>query len=166
MWPVVHTRPDLAYSVRVLSRFAHNFSEMHCNLVKRIFKYVKRTLNTDFNFRRDSPDDLTGYSDSDFAGLKDKRHSTDDYVFMLTSGAISHSFKQQSVIALSSCEAEYMALTETAKKAIWANRFLHDLGYKKESEPVQIYADNRESIDLTINPMFHKRTKHIEIRWH
>ena len=166
MWPAVHTRPDLAYSVGVLSRFAHNPSEVHCNLIKRVFRYVKGTLNTGFNFRRDSPDDLTGYSDSDFAGLKDKRHSTGGYVFMLAGGAISHSSKQQPVIALSSCEAEYMALTEAAKEAIWASRFLHDLGYKKESEPIQIYADNRGSIDLTVNPMFHKRTKHIEIRWH
>jgi hypothetical protein len=58
------------------------------------------------------------YSDSDFAGLKDKRHSIDEYVFMLVGGAISHSSKQQQTIALSSCETEYMALSKAAKEAI------------------------------------------------
>lgn len=104
--------------MKVLSCFAHNFSEIHCNLIKRVLKYVKRTLNIDFNFRKNSLDELTSYSDSDFADLKDKKQSIDDYVFILTSETISHSFKQQLVIALSSCEAEYIALIKAAKKVI------------------------------------------------
>ena len=70
------------------------------------------------------------------------------------------------VIALSSCEAGYMALLETAKEAIWASWFLNDLGYREKTDAVLVYADNKSVIDLTVNPLFHKRTKYIEIRWH
>jgi hypothetical protein len=117
----MHTRLDLAYSVRVLSRYAHNLSSTHCALVKRVFRYVAETINVDLIFERSNDqhsDDLIDYSDSDFVGLKDKRHSTRDYVFMLANEAISHSFKQQFTIVLSSCETEYMILSKTAKEAI------------------------------------------------
>jgi hypothetical protein len=91
-----------------------------------MLRYVAETINVDLTFKRSNhhqfndqlSDNLTDYSDSDFVGLKDKRHSTEDYVFMLAENAISHSSKQQLIIALSSCEAEYMTLSETAKEAI------------------------------------------------
>ncbi len=125
----MHIRFDLTYSVRVLSRYAHNFSQIHCALIKRVLRYVARTLNVELKFSKRSnvnnshsndshSDDLVSYSDSDFADLKDKRHSTDDYVFMLADEAISHSSKQQQTIALSSCETEYMTLSKAAKEAI------------------------------------------------
>jgi hypothetical protein len=171
MWPAVHTRPDLAYSVGVLSRYAHNPSPTHCALVKRVLRYIAGTINVGLTFKRSEDQqsensDLTGYSDSDFAGLKDKRHSTGGYVFMLADGAISHSSKQQPTIALSSCEAEYMALSEAAKEAIWIRQFLHELEFRNDDQPVLIFADNKGAIDLTTNPLYHKRTKHIEVRWH
>ncbi len=112
----MHTRLDLAYSVRVLSRYAHNLSSIHCALIKRMFRYVAETINVDLTFNQS--DDLIDYSDSDFVGLKDKRHSTKLYVFMLIDEAISHFFKQQLIIVLSSCEIEYMTLFEAAKEAI------------------------------------------------
>jgi hypothetical protein len=91
-----------------------------------VLRYVAETLNVELRFSKksqnvnnpQSEDDLIGYSDSDFAELKDKRHSIDEYVFMLVDGAISHSSKQHQTIALSSCEAEYMTLSKTAKEAI------------------------------------------------
>jgi hypothetical protein len=106
--------------VGVLSRYAHNPSQIHCALIKRVLRYVAETLNVDLKFSKNvnNSDDLMGYSDSDFAELKDKRHSTDEYVFMLVDEAIFHSSKQQQTIALSSCETEYMTLSKTAKEAI------------------------------------------------
>jgi hypothetical protein len=88
-----------------------------------MLRYVAETINVDLIFERSNDQqsensDLIGYSDSDFAELKDKRHSTEDYVFMLVGEAIIHSFKQQFIIALSSCEIEYMTLSEAAKEAI------------------------------------------------
>jgi hypothetical protein len=81
-----------------------------------MFRYVAETINVDLTFNQS--DDLIDYNDSDFVELKDKRHSTEDYVFMLAEDAISHSFKQQFIIALSFCETEYMILSETTKEAI------------------------------------------------
>jgi hypothetical protein len=88
-----------------------------------MLRYVAETINVDLIFERSNDQqseisDLIDYSDSDFVKLKDKRHSTEDYVFILIDKVISHLFKQQLIIALSSCEIEYMILFETAKKAI------------------------------------------------
>jgi hypothetical protein len=105
--------------VKVLSRYAHNLSSIHCALVKRVLRYIADTINVDLTFNKQSENsDLIGYSDSDFAGLKDKRHSTGSYLFMLVDETISHSSKQQFIIVLSSCEVEYMTLFEAAKEAI------------------------------------------------
>jgi hypothetical protein len=81
-----------------------------------MLRYIAETINVDLTFNQS--DDLIGYSDSDFVELKDKRHSTESYVFMLADEAISHSSKQQFIIALSSCKVEYMTLSEAAKEAI------------------------------------------------
>jgi hypothetical protein len=117
--------------VRVLSRYAHNLSQIHCVLIKRVLRYVAGITNVELKFSRNvnnshSDDDLVNYSDSDFAGLKNKRHSTDDYVFMLADEAISHSSKQQQTIALSSCETEYMTLSKAAKEAVGSPFYVSD----------------------------------------
>ncbi len=164
MWSAMHTRFDLAYSVKVFSRYAHNLSSTHCALVKRMLRYIADTINVDLTFNQS--DDLIDYSDSDFVELKNKRHSTEDYVFMLADEAISHSFKQQFIIALSSCEIEYMTLSKTAKEAIWIRQFLHELKFRNDDQFVLIFADNKSAIDLIINSLYHKRTKRIEMRWH
>ncbi len=163
MWSAMHTRFDLAYSVRVLNRYAHNLSLTHCALVKRMLRYIAETINVDLTFNQS--DDLIDYSDSDFVELKDKRHSTENYVFMLAEDAISHLFKQQFIIVLSSCEIEYMILFEAAKEAIWIRRFLNELNFRND-QLVLIFANNKNAIDLIINSLYHKRTKHIEMRWH
>ncbi len=84
---------------------------------------------------------------------------------MIAEDAISHSFKQQLIIVLSSCEIEYMILFEAAKEAIWIRRFLNELNFRND-QLVLIFADNKNAIDLIINSLYHKWTKHIEMRWH
>jgi hypothetical protein len=83
-----------------------------------MLRYIAETINVDLTFNQSENSDLIDYSDSDFVELKDKRHSTESYVFMLADEAINHSFKQQFIIVLSSCETEYMILSETAKEVI------------------------------------------------
>jgi hypothetical protein len=97
MWSAVHTRLDLAYSVKILSIYAHNVSSTHCALIKRMLRYVTETINVDLIFKRSNDqhsDDLIDYNDSDFVELKDKRHSTRKYLFMLVDETINHSLKQ------------------------------------------------------------------------
>ena len=123
MWPAMHTRPDIAYTVGVLSRYCSNPGPLHCKYLQRIMRYISSTLDTGLVFRKDTEDDIVGYSDSDYAGTKDGRSSTGDYKFLLAGAPISYRSKLQPTVALSTCEAEYMALTEAAKEAICiANR--------------------------------------------
>ena len=129
-------------------------------------RYISSTLNAGLVFRKDTEDDIVGYSDSDYAGTKDGRKSTGAYTFLLAGAPISHCSKLQPTVALSTCEAEYMALTEAAKEAIWCARFLTELGYRKKGHPVLLRGDNQGSIALAENPEFHRRTKQIEIKWH
>ena len=166
MWPAMHTRPDIAYSVGVLSRYCSNPSPLHCKYLQRIMRYVAGTLDLGLVFKRhDTEDDIVGYSDADYAGTKDGRRSTGAYTFLLAGGPISHCSKLQPTVAQSTCEAEYMALNEAAKEAIWCARFLKELRFRND-DPVLLRGDNQGSIALTENPEFHRRSKHIEIKWH
>ena len=118
MWPAMHTRPDIAFAVATLSKYNSNSSEEHCNYVKRVFRYLKGTLDYDIIFTVKGSVGLINYSDSDFADTVDDRKFTEAFVFMLAGGPISHQFKQQAVIAFSFCEVEYMTLCEADKEVI------------------------------------------------
>jgi hypothetical protein len=107
-----------------------------------------------------------GYSDSDLAGDIDDRKSTSGMVFYLGCNPISWCSQKQKVVALSSCEAEYIAASSAACQGLWLGRLLTDLMMKKEVEPIVLRIDNQSAIALCKNPVFHERTKHIEIRYH
>ncbi|CAI5721247.1 unnamed protein product [Peronospora destructor] len=98
-------------------------------------------------------------------GLETRR-STSGYAFMMNDGCISWRSKKQRTVALSSTEAEYMALTEAVQEAVWLKAFLCELGEMKSGEAVKVFEDNQGAIALAKNPEFHKRTKHIGIRYH
>ncbi len=84
MWPAVYTRPDISYSVGVLSRYFTNLSTTYYNLLIQIFRYLAGTLEVGITFKSDSTDELVGYTDSDWAGLKDGQRSTGGYTFLLS----------------------------------------------------------------------------------
>ncbi len=166
MWPAVHICPDIAYSVGVLSCYCSNPGPTHCNLVVQVFWYLSSTSGLGITFNANSENDLVGYTDSDYEGLVDGRKSTGGYIFMLSGGLLSHQSKLQSTVALSSTEAEYMATTEAGKKALWISQFLTCLGFRLSNQSVDLRSDNKGAISLTENPEFHRKTKHIEVRWH
>ena len=166
MWPSVHTRYDISYSVGVPSRYCANPGPIHCSFVIQISRYLAWTLERGITFKSNVTDELVGYTDSDWAGLKDGRRSTGGYAFLFSGGPVSHQSKQQATVALSSTEAEYMATTEAGKEALWIGRFLAALGYRLPGQPVRLKADNGGAILLTANPEFHRRTKNIEVRHH
>ena len=120
---------------------------------------------------------ILGYSDSDWAGDRDSRRSTSGFVFMLNNGPVSWSSKRQATVALSSTEAEYVALTQTAKEATWLRLLMTELGLsttdnhaeinvEKSECSMAVMGDNQSSIALANNPVFHARTKHIDIQHH
>ena len=164
MYAMLGTRPDISYSVGVISQYSSNPGEQHWRAVKRIFRYLKGTMNYSLEYRRS--DQVThGYSDADWAGNLDNRRSTTGYAFIMNNAAISWASKRQPTVALSTTEAEYMALAQATKEAIWIQRFLDEVGVKLPTR-MTIYSDNQSAISLAKNSTFHARTKHIDIRHH
>lgn len=164
MYAMLGTRPDIAFAVSVVSRYASNPTETHWKAVKRIFRYLRGTVNLRLTFRGDLTA-LTGYSDADWAGDHDTRRSTSGYVFNVGSGAISWSSKRQATVALSSTESEYMGQTQAVKEAIWLKDMLSQLNFNDVAATI-IYCDNQGAMALAKNPQFHARTKHIDIQYH
>ena len=133
--------------------------------MKRILRYLRGTVNYGLQFLGENGAELYGYSDSDWAGDLDTRRSTSGYVFRIGDATINWCSKRQQTVARSTTEAEYVALSAAAQECIWLRRLLSDVGYGS-SAPTTIYEDNTGAIDLTKNPKFHNRTKHIDISHH
>ncbi|GJR68618.1 putative RNA-directed DNA polymerase [Tanacetum coccineum] len=163
MYAMVCTRPDLAHAVGVVSRFLSNPGKKHWEAVKWIFRYLRGTSKLGITFGNGKPM-LVGFTDSDMAGNKDNMKSTSGYLMTFAGGAVSWQSRLQKCVALSTTEAEYMAATEACKELLWLKRFLQELGFKQQRYAV--LCDNQSAIHLAKNSMFHKRTKHIDIRYH
>jgi hypothetical protein len=167
MFAACVTRPDIMCAVGQLSQFLNNPSTNHLLAAKRVLRYLKGTLTLGIVYRP-PPMRLAGYSDADWAGDISTRRSTTGYVVMLNNGAIAWRSQRQPTVALSTMEAEYMALTEATKELKWVRQLLLELGYtRKDSDaPTQLYSDNQSAIALAKNPVSHARAKHIDIRHH
>lgn len=121
----MHTRPDLAYSVGIVSRFMQRPTLMHQNAAKRILRYVKGTIGFGLIYTKDSRNNmLTGYSGSDLAGHMEDRKSTGGLAFYLNESLKTLVSQKQRCVALSSCEAEFIAATAAACQAIWMRKLL------------------------------------------
>ena len=166
MYAMIQTRPDICFPVTILSRFNNNPNASHMMAIKRVLRYLRGTL--DYGITYGKGNGLVRYTNADWASNSETRRSLRAYVFMLYGGAVSWSSKRQQSIALSSCEAEYMAQTQAAKEAIWLTRLLSelDIGLGLPKAPILIKADNQGAIALAKDPRFHSRTKHIDIQWH
>lgn len=158
------SRPDICFALSVVSRFNHNPAKIHWQAVKRIMRYLKGTLNAKLVYRRDGNSELTGYCDADHAGDMDDGKSTTGYVFMLSDSAISWNSRKQPTVALSTTEAEYMALSAASQEAIWL-RNLHMELFECTNE-VHLFCDSGSALELARNDMYHARTKHINIKFH
>ncbi|KAK8916713.1 hypothetical protein KSP39_PZI022778 [Platanthera zijinensis] len=163
---ITNTRPDVEYAVSILSRFLSKPSAEHLTAAKRVLRYLKGTLHYGLLYEEEASTDLTGFSDSDWGGDSEDRKSTSGYVFMLGSKAVTWSSRKQKSVALSTAEAEYVAVCSAACEAVWLNRLFKELLAKEEGKPIQIKCDNTAAIGIAKNPIFHNRTKHIELRYH
>jgi hypothetical protein len=165
MYAMLATRPDLAYSVGALSKHASAPGETHWTALKRVYRYLRGTVNTRLTYRGGSETHPLAYVDADWASDTNDRRSITGYVFLMSSGAVSWSSKKQTSVALSSTEAEYMAAAAATKEAIWLKTFISELNFS-ETHPITLHIDNQSAILLAKNSMFHERTKHIAIRYH
>ena len=160
------SRPDLAVAVGVLSKFMANPGLEHWKGVKRIFRYIQGTLNYGLLYTSDGSDPvLRGYSDADWGGDLTTRRSTTGYVFQIEKNTVSWCSKRQGCVSKSTTEAEYVALSTACQEGIWLRRLLDEISIKQH-DPTVIYEDNQGAIQLSKNPKFHSRTKHIDVSYH
>ncbi|KAM0989066.1 hypothetical protein FF1_013044 [Malus domestica] len=159
------TKPNILYVVGLVSRYMENPTTTHLKTVKRILRYLKGTVNFGLFYSSSDNYKLVGYSDSDWAGDSEDRKSTTGFVFFMGDTAFTWMSKKQPIVTLSTCEAEYVAATSCVYHAIWLRNLLKELSMPQE-EPTEIYVDNKSTIALAKNPVFHDRSKHIDTRYH
>lgn len=163
------TRPDIAFAVSALSKYCSNPSPQHFSSLHHLYRYLRGTQEHGITYRGAgdlaAAPTLTIYSDADFAACKDDRRSVTGYSVHLGGAAISWLSTRQSTTAQSTVEAEYMSSAEAVKEAIWWRAFLRGMGHRLNS-PTVLYSDNQGSIALSKNPDSHRRTKHIDVRYH
>eukprot|EP00873_Tetraselmis_striata_P000274 jgi/Tetstr1/420538/TSEL_011628.t1 len=166
LYAMVATRPDIAEAVSKLCRVMAKPEERHWQAAKRVLRYLKGTKTLGLTFSGGKADGLLhGYCDADWAGDVVSRRSTTGFVFMLCGAAVSWKSQLQATVALSTAEAEYMALCAAVCEALFLRELLRELCCA-QSEATVIFEDNQSCIALTRNPMTHGRSKHIAIKYH
>ena len=163
MYASLGTRPDIAFAVQTVSRFASKPGLPHWEAVKRIFRYLKGTMGLWLTYGK-VKEELQGYADAD-GSMAEDRHAISGYAFIIHGGAVSWCAKRQEIISLSTTESEYVAVTHAAKEALWLRSLIEQLFGIKLS-PTVMYSDNQSAIALTKDHQYHARTKHIDIRYH
>ncbi|GJT19550.1 retrovirus-related pol polyprotein from transposon TNT 1-94 [Tanacetum coccineum] len=158
------SRPDLNHVVCLCARYQAKPTEKHLQAVKRIFRYLNGTINMGLWYSKDTDMSLTAYADADHAGCQDTRRSTSGSAQFLGDKLVSWSSKKQKSTAISSTEAEYIALSGCCSQILWMRSQLTDYGFKFNKIP--LYCDNKSAIALCCNNVQHSRAKHIDIRYH
>lgn len=167
MYAMICTRPDLAHSMSVLSRFMANPGREHWEALKWVFRYLKGTAKHGILYEaiKDKHGDaVEGFVDSDYAANVDSRRSQLGFVFCLNGSAVSWRSSLQSVVALSTTEAEYMAMTEAIKESIWLRGIIKEFGIKQKS--VTVHCDSQSALHLIKHQVYHERSKHIDVKYH
>ena len=163
LYAAIATRPDISYAVGVVAQFCGSPNQSHLTAAKRISRYLKGTAQYALSYKKDC--DIVGFSDADWAGNLDDRKSISGNLFVYGGGAISWLSKKQPVVALSTSEAEYIALSYAVQEAIWLKLLLTSFGMIVD-KPITIKEDNQGAIAIAKDPVKHTRAKHIDIRFH
>ncbi|BBG92676.1 multidrug resistance-associated protein 9, partial [Prunus dulcis] len=149
------TRPDIMFAASLLARYMHGPTKKHMGTAKRVLRYIQGTLDYGIAYEKGKEAMLVGYCDSDWSGCEDDMRSTSGYAFIL----------DQSSVALSTAEAEYVSAAEATAQAVWLRFVLSDFG-EEQVEATPILCDNTSAIAITKNPVHHHRTRHISRRFH
>nr|GEX00002.1 retrovirus-related Pol polyprotein from transposon TNT 1-94 [Tanacetum cinerariifolium] len=158
------SRPDIVHATCLCARYQAKPTEKHLKEVKRIFRYLRGTVNTCLWYTKDSSFELTGFSDADYAGCKDTFKSTFGGAQFLGEKLVTWSSKKQDCTALSTAEAEYVFLSACCAQVLWMRTQLTDYGFHFNKIP--IYCDSKSAVAISCNPIQHSRTKHIAVRYH
>ncbi|GKA12371.1 retrovirus-related pol polyprotein from transposon TNT 1-94, partial [Tanacetum coccineum] len=162
---LIITRPDICYTLQLLSQFMQNATSVHMQVVKHLLRYLLNFPGQGILLTHHSKAHLTTYCDSDWASCPMTRRSTTGYCILLGDSPISWKSKKQGVVSRSSAEAEYRAMAVTFCEVTWLLSLLNDLGLK-DLHPITLHCDNQAAIHIAANPVFHARIKHIEVGCH
>ncbi|POM77221.1 Integrase catalytic core protein [Phytophthora palmivora] len=169
MYLATSTRPDLAFALGQLSRFVANPSSKHIGTLKRVLRYLAGTLDYGIKYEKKKNNSkelvLQGYCDSDWANDPDQRKSTTGFVFTLAGEAVAWMSRRQSVIALPTAEADYIAACEATMEAVAGKNILQEL-LPQHKVKLCVGIDNQAAHVMATNPTYSRRTRHIELRWH
>nr|GEU91155.1 retrovirus-related Pol polyprotein from transposon TNT 1-94 [Tanacetum cinerariifolium] len=158
------SRPDIVQAICFCARYQSRPTKKHLKEVKRIFRYLRCTVNMGLWYLKGSSFELTSFSDADHAGCIDSRKSTFGGIQFLGDKLVSWMSKKQNFTAMSSAEAEYMALSASCAQVIWMRTQLQDYVFNYNKIP--LYCDSQSAIAISCNPVQHSRTKHIHTRYH
>ncbi|GAV86711.1 hypothetical protein CFOL_v3_30137 [Cephalotus follicularis] len=159
------TRHDISFAVQMVSQFMHSPKQSHMNTALRILKYLKKEPGLGILMKAENDLKLRAYCDSDWAACPMTRKLITGYCIKLGDSLISWKSKKQATISKSSVETEYRAMANTTCEVVWILGLLEDMGVK-ENKLVFLYCDNKAALHIAANPMYHERTKHIEIDCH
>ena len=158
------SRPDISFAVGVCARYQAAPKQCHYSTAMKIVKYIKGTVDVGLWYSKYDGLELHGYSDADLAGCRIDRKSTSGTCQFLGNKLVSWMSKKQTSIAISTAEAEYVAAGSCCAQLLWMQQQLRD--YDVICKESVIHCDNMSAIQITQNPVFHSRTKHIDIRHH
>ena len=168
LYSAICTRPDIFYATMQLAKFNSNPGEKHVEASKMLLRYIGGTQEEGIKFRKDPDFDgklrIKAYVDSDWGGDPDTRRSTVGFIVHINGGPVSWKSKTLKTIALSSCEAEFMALSEVCRELMWMCRFLDEVGI--EYHTPEIYCDSSSALNWSEDPIQHQRNKHVEIKYY
>ncbi|KAK1412293.1 hypothetical protein QVD17_33424 [Tagetes erecta] len=156
------TRPDITFAVNVLSQFVSDPRESHMEAANRVLRYLKATPGQGILLPKGGGTNLTVYSDSDWLGCPFTRRSRTGYVLQLGGAPVSWKSKKQSVVSRSSAEAEYRAMAAAVSETLWMRWLLKEIGVQTD-RPTQVFCDNQAARHIANNPVYHERTKHVEM---
>jgi hypothetical protein len=165
MYIQTSTRPDIGFAVKELSRYLSNPSWAHMRAADRLLCYLHTTRHVGLVYDARVSDDLTSFSDADWAGQLDNRRSTSGRVHMMNGAAVMWTSRQQRCVSLSSAEAEYVALSEAGRDVMWLRRLLSELK-SPALHPTPVFEDNNSAIKWTQDSHSWARSRHIDTSYH
>jgi Reverse transcriptase (RNA-dependent DNA polymerase) len=163
MYAAMGTQPDIAFAMSTVAQFLDNLGWAHWEAVKQIFRYLQGTQKLELVYEGEKKG-LEGYVDADRA-LQEHRHMISGFVFLVDGGAVLWSSKKQELVTLSTTEAEYIAVTHAAKKAVWIWWLVGEI-FRPLTIPTTLYSDSKSAIALVKDGHYHAHTKHSDIHYH
>nr|GEU74783.1 ribonuclease H-like domain-containing protein [Tanacetum cinerariifolium] len=162
---LTHTKPDVSYVVHCLSQFILKPIRSHLKIALKVLRYLKGSLGKGIHIVKCPSVSFETFVDADWAKCLITRKSVTGFYLLLNGSLVSWKSKKQNTLSKSSAEAEYMAMASATSETVWVLKILKDLNWK-HFLPVKMFCDSQAAIKITANPVFHKRTKHLEIDLH